>query len=89
MLELLPDWVRIVAIFLIWLMFPLQLWSLHRMHRLHKQWHEGEEARRERWRRDMEAAAKLHEEAGHLRIQAEIALAQARKQMLDGKMPQG
>lgn len=80
-LENLPDWVRIVAVGLIWLMFPLQLWTIHRFQRLSRQWQAGEEARTARWKRDMEAAAKLHEEAGHLRIQAEVALAQARMQI--------
>jgi hypothetical protein len=80
-LEHLPDWVRVVAVCMIWLIFPLQLWTLHRFHRLHKQWRDGEEARLARWKRDMEAAAKLHEEASHLRAQAEVALAQARMQL--------
>lgn len=85
MLTILPDWVRVIAVVLIWLMFPLQLWTLHRSHRQHKQWQEGEDARRERWKRDMEAAAQLHEEASHLRAQAEVALAQARQQILNAK----
>lgn len=80
MLTALPDWVRVIAVFLIWLIFPLQLWSLYRTYRQHKQWQEGEKARMARWTRDMEAAAKLHEEASHLRAQAEVALAQARRQ---------
>lgn len=78
----LPDWVRVVAVFLIWLMAPLQVWMIWRSHRQHKTWCEGEDARAARWKRDMEAASKLHEEAGHLRAQAEVALAQARQQVL-------
>lgn len=81
-LDALPDWIRVIAVCLIWLIFPLQLWTLYRASRLHKVWHEGEAARTARWRRDMEAAEKLHEEAGHLRAQAEVALAQARQQTL-------
>lgn len=80
-MDMVPDWIRIAAVAMIWLMFPLQLWTIWKNHRLHQHWQEGEEARLARWRRDMEAAAKLHEEAGHLRIQAEIALAQARRHL--------
>lgn len=78
----LPDWVRVIAVFLIWLMAPLQIWMIWRSHHQHKTWMLDEEARKARWLRDMEAAAKLHEEAGHLRAQAEVALAQARQQVL-------
>lgn len=80
-MDMVPDWIRIVAVAMIWLMFPLQLWTIWRNQSLHRRWLEGEEARLARWRRDMEAAAKLHEEAGHLRVQAEIALAQARRHL--------
>jgi hypothetical protein len=84
-LDHLPDWVRVVAVMLIWVIFPLQLWTIHRFQRLYRQWQAGEEARLARWKRDMEAAAKLHEEASHLRAQAEVALAQARQQHLNGR----
>lgn len=87
-----PEWtepLRIVAVFLIWLMFPLQLWSAHRSYRQHKEWlrqHrdwvEAEHARMVRWKTDMDAASKMREEAYHLRAQAEVALAQARQQSL-------
>jgi hypothetical protein len=85
MLTVLPDWVRVVAVVLIWLMFPLMLWSVHRTYRLHQRFQEGEEARRERWQQDLAAACKMREEAYHLRAQAEVALAQARQQMLNDK----
>lgn len=78
----LPDWVRVIAVFLIWMIAPLQIWMIWRSHHQHRTWMLGEEARAARWKRDMEAAAKLHEEAGHLRAQAEVALAQARQQVL-------
>jgi hypothetical protein len=80
MLTVLPDWVRVIAVCLIWVIVPLQLWLIHWTYRRHKQWQEGESARMARWTRDMEAASKLHEEASHLRAQAEVALAQARRQ---------
>lgn len=70
---------------LIWLMFPLIVWSVHRTYRLHQRWQEGEDERRERWKKDLEAASKMREEAYHLREQAEVALAQARRQSLNGK----
>lgn len=82
MLTVLPDWVRAVATCLIWAIFLLQLWSLYWTWRQRKQWQEGERARMARWTRDMEAAAKLYEEASHLRAQAEVALAQARRQQV-------
>jgi hypothetical protein len=90
-----PDWMlplRMVATFLIWLMCPVLLWSAwstRQQWRIWRQWEAEEAARRERWKVDMEAAARLHdtagklyEEASHLRAQAEVALAQARQQSL-------
>lgn len=95
-----PDWMlplRIMATFLIWGMFPVLIWLTwvhQRQWRRWRQWEADEAARRERWRIDMEAAAKLHdtagklyEEASHLRAQAEVALAQARQQTLRGNQP--
>lgn len=90
-----PEWMmplRVAATFLIWLMCPVLLWSAwttRRQWRLWRQWEAAEVARRVQWRQDMEAAGKMYEaagkqleEAGHLRVQAEIALAQARQQVL-------
>ena len=80
---------RIVAVFLIWLTFPVVLWLLHHQRRQHAEWlaqHrawvEAEHGRMIRWRTDMDAASKMREEAYHLRAQAEVALAQARQQAL-------
>ena len=90
-----PDWMlplRVAATFLIWLMCPVLLWSARstkRQWRIWREWEAEEASRRERWKEDMQAAAKLHdtaaklyEEASHLRAQAEVALAQARQQIL-------
>lgn len=89
-----PDWMmplRIAATFLIWAMCPALLWLTwinQRQWQRWRQWEAAEAARRERWQENMEAASRMHEaagkqleEAGHLRIQAEIALAQARQQL--------
>jgi hypothetical protein len=84
MMEALPDWfqpVRMVALCLIYLMFLLQLFSVHRAHQHFKRWAEDEAARRARWAEDMAAIGKLREEAYHLRAQAEVALAQARRHL--------
>jgi hypothetical protein len=63
--------------------------SDQRQWRQWRQWEADEAVRRERWRENMEAASKQLDEAGHLRIQAEIALAQARQQMLNSKPRRG
>jgi biopolymer transport protein ExbB/TolQ len=90
-----PDWLawlepfRLVGTLLLWVILPLQLWAIHRQVRQHQQWQESEAGRMERWRTDMDNAAKLRDnaakltdEAAHLRAQAEVALAQARLQVL-------
>ena len=80
---LFPEWlelVRLAGTFLIWAIFPLQLWSIHRQYLQHQRWDVGERARMERWAQDMDAAGRLREEAHQLRIQAEVALAMARQQ---------
>lgn len=72
---------RIIALCMIWMMFPLQVWSVWRSMRQFKRWAADEERRLERWRRDMDDAGRMREEAFHLRAQAEVALAQARQQI--------
>lgn len=83
-LALIPDWleyIRIGGALLVWVVLPLQIWSTVRSYRQFKAWEAGEEARLARWKRDMDDAGRMREEAFHLRAQAEIALAQARQQM--------
>lgn len=80
---LIPDWlepIRILGTLLIWLMFPLQLWSIWRSNKQFHRWEEDETRRLARWQQDMEDAGKLREEAYNLRAQAEVALAMARRQ---------
>jgi hypothetical protein len=80
-----PEWLewlvpfRIVAICLIYAMFFIQLYAIKRTHSQFKAWEEGEAERRARWERDMKEVARMREEAYHLRAQAEVALAQARR----------
>lgn len=71
--------VRFVAIVLIYCMFFLQLWAVRRTQKQFQAWEATEAERRERWEKDMKAAAQMREEAYHLRAQAEVALAQARR----------
>jgi hypothetical protein len=73
---------RIIALTLIYLMFIMQLISVHLLYRQFRRWAEDEAARRERWKEDMKETARMREEAYHLRAQAEVALAQARQQIL-------
>jgi F0F1-type ATP synthase membrane subunit b/b' len=78
-----PDWLepyRLLGTLLIWLILPLQLYSIYRNRTLYRQWETDEAARRDRWKEDMTAVNRLREEAYHLRAQAEVALAQARRQ---------
>lgn len=75
---------RLIALGMIWMMFPLQVWSVCRGLRQFRRWEADEERRTARWQRDMDEAGKMREEAFHLRAQAEVALAQARRQHLDG-----
>jgi hypothetical protein len=81
---LIPVWleyIRIGGALLVWVVLSIQLWSLYHARRQYLRQEADEQDRRERWKRDMDDAAKLREEAFHLRAQAEIALAQARQQM--------
>jgi hypothetical protein len=92
---MMPPWIealRIIAIPTILLLLPLMLWQIHRTHRLHQRWQESEDARREsedarreRWQGDINSAAKLLEECSHLRAQAEVSLAMARRQVANGQ----
>jgi hypothetical protein len=85
-MAIIPDWLepfRLIGTMLIWVILPLQVWSTHRNHRQFRRWEEAEVARRAQWQRDIECAAKMREEAYHLRAQAEVALAQARRQITD------
>jgi hypothetical protein len=80
---MIPDWlepIRLIGTFLIWVILPVQLWSLHRGHLQYQKWQESEEAHMARWKSDMETAVRLLEECSHMRAQAEVALAQARRQ---------
>lgn len=70
---------RLVAVLLIYCMFFIQLWAVHRTRKQFQQWEAGEAERRARWESDMKEAARMREEAYHLRAQAEVALAQARR----------
>jgi cell division protein FtsB len=79
---------RVIALGLIYAMFCLQLWSARGTYRQFKRWAEEEHARRERWAQDMATIAKLREEAYHLREQAEIALAQARRHLPPPGVPE-
>jgi hypothetical protein len=69
-----------IALCLIYLMFFLQLYTVRFTYRQFQQWADDEAARRVRWAEDMKAIAAMREEAYHLRAQAEVALALARKQ---------
>lgn len=85
MMLVIPDWLepfRLVGTLLLWVIVPLQLWELHRTHRQHRRWEEAEVSRTARWQRDMEDAEKMREEASHLRAQAEVSLAMARRQVI-------
>jgi F0F1-type ATP synthase membrane subunit b/b' len=85
MMAVIPDWLepfRLVGTLLLWVIVPLQLYALHHGRRLHQRWEEAERARTARWQKDMEDAEKLRDEATHLRHQAEISLAMARRQVL-------
>lgn len=73
--------VRLIAILLIYCMFFIQLWAVRKTQKQFEAWEAGEAERRERWERDMKAAAQMREEAYHLRAQAEVALAQARRHL--------
>lgn len=78
-----PEWFdtfRLIALAMIWIGFPLQVWSIWRSNRLFKRWEENETRRLARWQQDMEDAGKLREEAYNLRAQAEVSLAMARRQ---------
>lgn len=72
---------RLVALALIYIMFLLQLFSVHVTWRQFRRWAEDEEARRKRWAEDMATIGRMREEAYHLRAQAEVALAQARRHL--------
>lgn len=72
---------RLVALTLIYLMFLIQCVSVHFMVRLFKRWSDEEISRRERWKEDSAAITRMREEAYHLRAQAEVALAQARRHL--------
>jgi hypothetical protein len=73
---------RLIALTLIYLTFLIQVVSVVFLYRQFKTWADDEAMRRERWAEDMAAVGKLREEAYHLRAQAEVALAQARQQVL-------
>lgn len=75
---------RLIALTLIYLMFLMQLLSIHVTYRNFRRWSEDEAARRKRWAEDMAAVEKMREEAYHLRAQAEVALAQARRHLPNG-----
>lgn len=80
----LPAWfepIRMVALCLIYLMFFLQVYTVRTTYRRFKQWSEDEAKRRERWAEDTAEIKKMREEAYHLRAQAEVALAQARRHL--------
>lgn len=82
----LPTWfepIRMVALCLIYVMFFLQVFMVHATYRHFKRWADDEEERRRRWTEDMAAISKMREEAYHLRAQAEVALAQARRHLPD------
>ena len=86
MMLVIPDWlepIRLIGTLLLWVIVPLQLWELHRSHRQHRRWEEAEISRTARWQKDMEDAEKMREEAEHLRQQAEVSLALARRQALN------
>lgn len=82
-----PDWLewlvpfRVLALVLIYAMFFIQLYAIRRTHQQFRAWEEGEAERRQRWERDMKEIARMREEAYHLRAQAEVALAQARRHL--------
>jgi hypothetical protein len=87
-MTVIPDWLepfRLIGTLLVWLIFPAQLWSIYFNRKQYQQWAEDEAARRERWTKDMQAITAMREEAYHLRAQAEVALAQARQHMANGK----
>lgn len=80
-----PEWLelfRVAGTLLIWVMFPLQIFTLYRSHHQHRRWEEGEASRMARWQRDMQDAEKMREEAAHLRALTEVQLAMARRQVL-------
>jgi hypothetical protein len=75
---------RLIALTLIYLGFLLQLYTLRSSYRQFKRWADEEAERRERWAEDKIQIQKLREEAYHLRAQAEVALAQARRHLPNG-----
>lgn len=75
------DPIRIVAAFLIWMIFPVQVVTLMLVRRQMRKWAESEEARMLRWARDMDDAGALRNEAQHLRKQAEIFMAQSQNHL--------
>lgn len=84
MVAWLPTWLetfRIIGTFLIWIILPCQLYMLWRSIKQFRKWEADETARTERWVKDMDTAQKMREEACHLRVQAEVALAQARRHL--------
>lgn len=78
---------RLVAVALIYTMFFLQLWAIRRTHQQFQAWEATEADRRQRWEKDMKEAARMREEAYHLRAQAEVALAQARRHITASHPP--
>ena len=85
MAAFIPDWLeafRLLGTFLIWAIFPLQLFSIWKGQHQLQRWQAAEDARVTRWSSDMAAAMKLLEECSHLRAQAEVSLAMARQQAI-------
>ncbi len=72
---------RLVALSLVYILFAMNLWSIRVTYRQFRNWAEDEAARRERWTEDMAEIKRQREEAYHLRAQAEVALAQARRHL--------
>lgn len=73
------DLMRVLILIGTWIIIPLHLWTFYRSTRQNQIWREAEDERVARWRDDMIRAARLLEEAQHLRHQAEISLAMARQ----------
>lgn len=77
------DIVRLLVLVGTWLIIPVHLWTYYRVMDRLRAWREAEDARVAIWKADLDKAAALLEECSHLRIQAEIALAQARQQVFN------
>jgi hypothetical protein len=78
------DLIRLLVLVGTWAIIPLHIWTYYKVMRQLQAWRDAEDARAIRWRADLATSAKILTEAQDLRHQAEVSLALARRQAMNG-----